>query len=70
MTKDKPENNAKLIDLLDRVLDKGVVISGDIVVSVGGVDLLYLDIRILAGSLDTILRLQNSFAQSALPPQK
>lgn len=34
-----------LLDLLDRLLDKGVAISGDIVLSVAGVDLVYVGLR-------------------------
>lgn len=34
-----------LVDLLDRVIGEGVVISGDIVLSIAGVDLVYLGLR-------------------------
>ena len=34
-----------LIDLLDRVIGEGVVIAGDIVLSIAGVDLVYLGLR-------------------------
>lgn len=42
-----------LVDLLDRLLDKGVVIGGDVVLSVAGVDLVYLSLRALIASVDT-----------------
>ena len=45
-----------VIDLLDRILDKGVVINGDIVVSVVGVDLLSLKINLVIASLETAKR--------------
>ncbi len=48
-----------LADLLDRILDKGVVISGDIFISVAGVDLAYIDLRVLIGSLDAIQKIRN-----------
>ena len=35
-------NDATLVDLLDRVLERGVTITGDVVLSVAGVDLVYL----------------------------
>ncbi|WP_218079500.1 gas vesicle protein GvpJ [Anthocerotibacter panamensis] len=41
-----------LADILERVLDKGVVIAGDITVSVGGVELLCVRIRLLISSVD------------------
>jgi hypothetical protein len=42
-----------LLDLADRLLDKGVVLCGDIVISVAGVDLVYLSLRALLASVDT-----------------
>jgi hypothetical protein len=42
-----------LVDLVDRLLDKGVVIGGDIVLSVAGVDLVYISLRALLASVDT-----------------
>jgi hypothetical protein len=38
---------ASLVDLLDRVLGTGVVLSGDIVISLAGVDLVMLRLRAL-----------------------
>jgi len=45
-----------IIDLIDRILDKGVVINGDITVSVVGVDLLSLKINLVIASLETAKR--------------
>ncbi|WP_268543943.1 gas vesicle protein [Candidatus Nitrosotenuis cloacae] len=45
-----------VIDLLDRILDKGVVINGDITISVVGVDLLSLKINLVIASLETAKR--------------
>jgi hypothetical protein len=42
-----------LADVLERVLDRGVVIAGDIVVSVVNVELLTLKIRLIVASVDT-----------------
>ena len=36
-----------LIDLLDRVIDHGVVLAGDVTISVANVDLIYLGLRVL-----------------------
>ena len=43
-----------LVDLLDRVLDAGVVISGDIILSLADIDLVYVNLRVLLGSVDTL----------------
>ena len=45
-----------LVDLLDRILEKGVVINGDIVVSIGSVELLSIKINLVIASLETAKR--------------
>lgn len=47
-----------LLEVLDRVLDKGVVISGDMVISVADVDLIYVGLRVLLSSVETMERLR------------
>jgi hypothetical protein len=47
-----PPQTTNLADLLERVLDKGVVIAGDITLFLGGVQLLTLRIRLLVASID------------------
>jgi len=43
-------------DLLNHVLDKGVVISGTVTISVADIDLLVLDLRLLLTSVETAVR--------------
>ena len=43
-----------LLELVDRVLDKGVVISGDVTLSVADVDLVYVGLRVLLSSVATL----------------
>lgn len=43
---------SSLVDVLERVLDKGLVIAGDISVSVGSTELLSIRIRLLISSVD------------------
>ena len=53
MALDLPSHRATgLVDVLDRVLDKGLVIAGDIKVSLAEVELLTIRIRLLVCSLD------------------
>lgn len=40
-----------LVDLLDRLLGTGVVLSGDVVISLGGVDLVQVSLRALITSV-------------------
>jgi hypothetical protein len=51
------EEQVTLIELVDRVLNKGVVLTGDIMLSVAGVDLVYVGLRVLLASVGTLERL-------------
>jgi hypothetical protein len=56
------EQQITLIELVDRVLNKGVVVSGDITLAVADVDLVYVGLRVLLASVGTIERLQSEAA--------
>lgn len=45
-------SDVTVLDLLDRVLDKGVVLTGDIVLAVAGIDLVYLGVRAFLTSVE------------------
>ena len=47
-----PTRTHGLVDILDRVLDKGLVIAGDIKVNLANVELLTIQIRLLVCSID------------------
>jgi hypothetical protein len=51
-TASQPRGNAGLVDVLDRVLDKGLVVAGDIKVSLAEVELLTIRIRLMICSID------------------
>ena len=53
------EEQVTLVELVDRVLNKGVVLTGDITLSVAGVDLVYVGLRVLLASAGTLDRLAN-----------
>lgn len=48
--------NIALIDILDVILDKGVAIRGDVIISIAGIDLVYLDLRVLISSVETLVQ--------------
>jgi hypothetical protein len=52
------EEQVTLLELVDRVLNKGVVLSGDITLSVADVDLVYVGLRVLLSSVGTLDRLR------------
>lgn len=54
------EKKVTLLEVLDRVLDKGAVISGDIVISIADVDLIYLGLKILVSSVETMEKLRGA----------
>ena len=45
-----------LLETLDHLLDRGVVISGEAVISIGDVDLLYLGLNIVLANVDAVIR--------------
>jgi hypothetical protein len=46
--------DASLLELVDHVLNKGVVVSGDVMLSIAGVDLVYLRLSALLCAADRI----------------
>ena len=46
------EKEVTLLDLLDRILNKGVILWGDITLSVADVDLIYLGLKVLLISIE------------------
>jgi hypothetical protein len=55
----EPDNQLSLLDTLDHLLDRGVIIAGEAVISIGDVDLLYLGLNIVLANVDTIMRVSN-----------
>ena len=48
----RPESQANLADILERVLDKGIVIAGDIQINLLDIELLTIKLRLLVASVD------------------
>jgi hypothetical protein len=70
MTVIHENHGATLIDVLDRILDKGIVIDAWLRVSLVGVDLLTVEARVVLASLETYLTHAGNLALSRLvaPP--
>ncbi len=47
----RPPGEIALVDLLDRLLGTGVVLAGDVTISLAGVDLVHLELRALVMSV-------------------
>jgi len=50
-------NATNLADILERVLDKGIVIAGDIRIQIADIDLLTIKIRLLVASVDKAMEM-------------
>jgi gas vesicle structural protein len=48
------QHEVTLLELVDRVLNKGVVLTGDVTLSVAGVDLVYVGLRVLLASVASL----------------
>lgn len=49
------ESKATLVDLLDRILDKGVIVNADAIVSLAGIPLIAIQLNALVASVETML---------------
>jgi hypothetical protein len=56
---DQSDDELSLLETLDHLLDRGVVIAGDAVISIGDVDLLYLGLNIVLANVDAVIRTSN-----------
>jgi hypothetical protein len=56
-----------LLEVLDRVLEKGVVLSGDITISVADVDLIFLGLRVILSSVETMEQARRSVSSVEYP---
>src|SRR5437764_1318220 len=53
-----------LVDVLDRILDKGIVIDAWVRVSLVGIDLITVEARVVVASIDTYLKYSEAVGQS------
>ncbi len=53
------DSDVSLLDILDHVLNSGVVIHGSLVISLAGVDLVYLGLNVILTSVETARRNMN-----------
>jgi gas vesicle structural protein len=63
----EPADEVTLLDVLDHVLNAGVVIRGSLIISLAGVDLIYVGLDVVLTSVETALRY---LAKEGEPAQK
>lgn len=59
-------DETSLLDILDHVLNSGVILRGTIVISLAGVDLLFLGLDVILTSVETALR---QMRLAGMPPK-
>ena len=62
----EPGDDLTLLDILDHVLNQGVILRGNLVISLAGVDLVYVGLDVILTSIETAMR----HMASALPATK
>src|SRR2546425_13263126 len=71
MPVERASGGSSLIDVLDRVLDKGIVIDAWVRVSLVGIDLITVEARVVVASIDTYLKYSEAVGQvGAMAPPK
>ncbi len=53
-------DEASLLDILDHVLNAGVIVHGSLVISLAGVDLVYVGLNVILTSIETAMRQMNA----------
>jgi hypothetical protein len=56
----------RLVDVVDRLLDRGVVVRGDIVLTVAGVELVHIGAQLVIAAPDTLAAQRADIAAAAL----
>jgi hypothetical protein len=64
------EEQSSLLDVLDNVLNRGAVLTGDIVLGVADVDLIYVKLSVLLAALDKVTRNDPVFKGIGPRPRK
>src|SRR5208282_2574076 len=65
MAVERVSGGTSLIDVLDRVLDKGIVIDAWVRVSLVGIDLITVEARVVVASIDTYLKYSEAVGQAS-----
>ena len=67
---ERPTGGGGLADVVELILDKGLVIDAFARVSVIGIDILTIEVRVVVASIDTYLRYADAMRQLAMVPKR
>ena len=59
--------DSSMLEVIDNLLTKGVVLSGDVVLGIGGVDLIYARLSVLLCAVDRLLEVQGEMREDSRP---
>ncbi len=62
------EEHISLCETLDRVLNKGVVVAGEVVISVADIDLIYLGLQVVLRSVETANEIRSTTPETGRSP--
>jgi hypothetical protein len=66
MAVERMSGGSSLIDVLDRILDKGIVIDAWVRISLVGIDLITVEARVVVASIDTYLKYADAVGLTGL----
>lgn len=66
MAVERVSGGSSLIDVLDRILDKGIVIDAWVRISLVGIDLITVEARVVVASIDTYLKYADAVGLTGL----
>ncbi|MFP3886833.1 gas vesicle protein [Priestia filamentosa] len=55
-----------LLDILDVILDKGIALRGELVISIADIDLVYLDLRVLVVAVEKMMTLSTNTIEGSV----
>jgi len=68
---DDLQDDFSLLDVLDHVLNQGVILRGNLVISLAGVDLVYVGLDVILTSVETALQhMSPALSAETRPPKK
>ena len=64
---ERGEDETSLLEIIDHVLNAGIVVHGSLVISLAGVDLVYVGLNVVLTSVETALRNLQSSEEKRTP---
>lgn len=66
---DFEDDEPTLVEVLDRLLDRGVVLRGDLIITVADIELVWVGLKVVLGSVDTVKQLHPGIRREQVEAQ-